>query len=55
MSKSIVKIPLDHIEAIILLIRGEKVILDSDLASLFGVSTTRLNEQVQTKQDPVSG
>lgn len=29
------------------LIRGEKVILDSDLAQLYGVETRRLNEQVR--------
>jgi len=28
-------------------IRGERVILDSDLARIYGVSTTRLNEQVK--------
>lgn len=27
-------------------IRGEKVILDEDLAKLYGVTTSRLNEQV---------
>jgi len=32
---------------IIMLIRGEKVILDSDLAELYGVETRRLNEQVR--------
>jgi len=31
----------------ILWIRGEAVILDSDLASLYGVKTGRLNEQVK--------
>ena len=31
----------------ILLIRGEKVILDSDLAEFYGVATKRLNEQVK--------
>lgn len=30
----------------ILMIRGEKVMLDSDLAELYGVTTKRLNEQV---------
>jgi ORF6N domain len=29
-----------------LLIRGQKVMLDSDLAELYGVKTKRLNEQV---------
>ena len=31
----------------ILMIRGEKVILDSDLAEFYGVATKRLNEQVR--------
>jgi hypothetical protein len=31
----------------ILLIRGEKVIMDADLARFYGVSTKRLNEQVR--------
>lgn len=31
----------------ILLIRGRRVMLDADLADLYGVSTTRLNEQVR--------
>ena len=30
-----------------MLVRGEKVILDSDLAELYGVETRRLNEQVR--------
>jgi hypothetical protein len=47
MNKSLVKIPLERIEEIILLIRGEKVILDSDLAGLYGVSTSRFNERVK--------
>lgn len=43
--KSIV--PIERIERVILLIRGQKVILDADLAKLYGVSTKRLNEQVK--------
>lgn len=31
----------------IFLIRGERVMLDSDLASIYGVTTSRLNEQVK--------
>jgi len=34
-------------ESKILLIRDQKVILDSDLALLYGVTTSRLNEQVR--------
>jgi hypothetical protein len=40
-------IPAERIEKAILLIRGHKVILDVDLAALYGVSTKRLNEQVK--------
>jgi hypothetical protein len=35
------------IERRILLIRGERVIVDADLAGFYGVSTKRLNEQVK--------
>ena len=38
---------LTDLEQKIYLIRGEKVMLDSDLAKLYGVSTKRLNEQVR--------
>jgi len=44
---SLVKIPLKLIDKMILLVRGEKVIRDSDLAALYGVTTSRLNEQVK--------
>jgi phage regulator Rha-like protein len=40
-------IPVERIEKAILSIRGEKVMLDSDLAELYGVETKRLNEQVR--------
>ena len=40
-------IPADKIEQSILIIRGVKVILDVDLATLYGVTTKRLNEQVR--------
>jgi hypothetical protein len=36
-----------QIESKILLIRGQKVMLDTDLAELYGVETKRLNEQVR--------
>ncbi|HAF13493.1 MAG TPA: DNA-binding protein [Blastocatellia bacterium] len=51
MSKSPTTIPIERVEQAILLIRGEKVILDADLAVLYGVSTTRLNEQVKRNSD----
>ena len=37
---------IDHVEAAIYLVRGERVMLDSDLATIYGTSTTRLNEQL---------
>jgi hypothetical protein len=40
-------IPMERIERAILSIRGEKVMLDSDLAELYGVSTGALNQAVK--------
>jgi hypothetical protein len=40
-------IPLGRIGERILLLRGQKVMLDYDLAELYGVPTKRLNEQVR--------
>jgi hypothetical protein len=40
-------LPVGRIERKILLIRNRKVLVDSDLAELYGVSTKRLNEQVK--------
>jgi len=40
-------IPAERIERRILLLRGHKVILDSDLAELYGVATRTLNQAVQ--------
>jgi len=40
-------IPVERIETAILLIRGEKVMLDIDLAAIYDVTTKRLNEQVK--------
>jgi len=37
----------ERIDRAILIIRGQKVMIDSDLAELFGVRTKRLNEQVK--------
>ena len=36
-----------RIESSILVVRGQRVILDADLAGLYGVTTKRLNEQVK--------
>ncbi len=40
-----------RVEALIQVIRGQRVILDSSLASLYGVTTARLNEQVRRNAD----
>ena len=39
------------IDRAILIIRGQKVMIDSDLAEIFGVKTYRLNEQVKRNRD----
>jgi hypothetical protein len=39
--------PQVRIERAILIVRGKKVILDAELAELYGVPTKRLNEQVK--------
>jgi DNA-binding transcriptional regulator YdaS (Cro superfamily) len=36
-----------RIEKIIITVRGQRVILDSDLAALYGVSTKALNQAVK--------
>ena len=36
-----------NVESAIHLIRGQRVMLDSDLAAIYGVTTKRLNEQLQ--------
>jgi hypothetical protein len=48
-------VPAERIESRILLIRGEKVILDFDLAALYGVTTRRLNEQVRRNRNRFPG
>ena len=40
-------LPLETITQRIVMLRGQKVLLDADLASLYGVDTRRLNEQVR--------
>ena len=40
-------IPIENITGLIYLIRGKKVMLDQNLAVLYGVETKRLKEQVR--------
>ncbi|HSY10519.1 MAG TPA: ORF6N domain-containing protein, partial [Candidatus Dormibacteraeota bacterium] len=47
MDKQISLVPVERIEKAIVFIRGEKVMLDSDLAELYGVETRVLNQAVR--------
>ena len=44
-------VPVERIEGAILSIRGERVMLDADLAATYGVTTRRLKEQVRRNRD----
>ena len=44
-------IPIERIEQSILLIRGHKIMLDRDLATLYGVSTKVFNQAVKRHRD----
>lgn len=44
-------LPLETITHRIVLLRGQKVLLDADLAALYGVETRRLNEQVRRNRE----
>ena len=46
-SRSAALVPVEHIARSILVLRGQKILLDAELAALYGVSTKRLNEQVK--------
>lgn len=45
---------IERVEQVIFLVRGERVTLDADLASLYGVTTGRLNEQVKRNAGALS-
>jgi hypothetical protein len=51
MAKRHTLLPAETIEKSILTIRGQRVILDSDLAAIYGVTTARLNQQVRRNRD----
>ena len=51
MSEAVQLLPLEAITHHILVLREQKVLLDSDLAALYGVDTRRLNEQVKRNRD----
>ncbi len=47
--------PAKPLESMILTIRGHKVLVDADLADIYGVHTKRLNEQVKRNADRFPG
>ncbi len=48
-------VPIELVSRRISIIRGQKILLDSDLAQLYGVETRRLNEQVRRNPDRFPG
>ncbi len=50
-AKPLALVPIEHITRAILVLRGHKVLLDTELAALYGVSTKRLNEQVRRNRE----
>jgi hypothetical protein len=51
MKESSALIPAERIQRAIFLIRGEKVMLDSELAALYGVATGNLNKAVKRRRN----
>jgi len=51
MARHEVALPAAQVESVIFTVRGQKVILDSDLAALYGVTTKQLNQQVKRNTD----
>ncbi len=43
--------PVEHITRAILVLRGHRVLLDTELATLYGVTTKRFNEQVRRNRE----
>jgi hypothetical protein len=43
--------PIRRIEDLIFLVRGQRVMLDSDLAAVYGVSTSQLNQALKRNSD----
>jgi hypothetical protein len=44
-------IPVERIEKSIVFLRGQKVLLDADLAELYGVATKALNQAVKRNRE----
>jgi hypothetical protein len=49
--ESNMEFPVDQIEAMIYTVRGQRVMLDSDLAKLYGVETKVLNQAVKRNEE----
>ena len=45
------RLEIEPVEGLIRFLRGQRVILDADLAKVYGVTTTRLNQQVRRNSD----
>jgi hypothetical protein len=50
-----IAVPVEEIARTILILRGQRVVLDTQLAGLYGVTTKRLNEQVKRNIDRFPG
>lgn len=51
MSKALLRVPVERVEKAILLVRGEKVMLDRDLAALYEIPTKALKQAVRRNID----
>lgn len=51
MSATVDLVPAERIQSRILVLRGQRVLLDADLAAIYEVPTKRLNEQVKRNLD----
>ena len=50
-ARTLAVVPAERVISAIRMLRGQRVMLDSDLAVLYGVTTRRLNEQVRRNRD----
>jgi len=55
MEDSIAVVDIDSVQPLILLLRGKRVIVDADLARLYGVTTKALNQAVRRNPDRFPG
>ncbi len=44
-------VPEERVESLIVLIRGRRVMIDADLAEMYGTTTKRMNEQVKRNRE----